>query len=973
MISLSCSQAFYLFNVRRAIEHGLLVVLAFLLIPLTQANTLGYTYDEAGNVKTIRQIADRQLVLSSFTPASGTAGTDVTLIGSGFNPNAALNTVRFNGVTATVMTASLTRLIARVPAGASSGLISVTVGSSTVTSATPFTVLGSLPPPTITSFSPTIGAAGTVITVRGMNFNPTPGATQVQLNQSPVTLREVDQTNLTAVVPANTGSGKLRVTTPAGSAESAEDFIVPPGNLSATDIIARARVSVGGSASLAINQAGKHGVMLFDGTAGSYLTVDFTSFSASTVSYRLYQPNQAQLSAGVVNASNRSIHLPPLPQNGSYTLVLSPGASTANVTVRLSENRSIAVDGVSLSDNISFAGQSLRWLFNAEAGYHLSLGLSGISLTRSVVLYAFTADGQRIGIGACLPSGCALDYENLPVTGLYTVLVVPVDATTGTLTATLSKDIEALLQPGVLLDLALLRHGQKARLSFDEAAQQSPLIRLSNIAVIGTTEAGEAKLRNPDGSLLTLFPFRHGIDIARNLFGLPQSGTHTLLIKPHPQSTRTTMRVALQSSVPLSVDDEPRAVELAAGESGRFTFVAAAGDHVGLGIDNLVTSSSHLEIGVYRPDGGPLTGFSCRVTTRGCGAPLNNLSAGIYTIIITNPVASASASFALLLSSEVTGELVADEPLALSIARRGQRARLTFPGTLGQSVGMGLAAISTMPADRQVILSIYKPSGELWLRIPSHLISPRAFYWALPLLTVDGTHSVLVEPQDAATADLLITLKAGQEIVVDGDPAYAEVLIEGDVSRFTFTAQAGDYLGLAVTDLNFVPRNGCILAVIQPNGGDWMRTSCGSAPEGHAINLENLAAGTHSIVIIPLDYSTGSAVLLLTRDQVDTLPLATDYPVTLERPGQNLRLNFTASPGANMRLSLTGISLSHGLYGFAHVYDSRGRGVTELRFFHGPGGHVDFRLPEDAGSNFHIIVDPPGSATASMTIRIEPR
>jgi gliding motility-associated-like protein len=57
--------------------------------------------------------------ITSFTPSSGAVGTDVTITGSGFDAIAANNTVYFDGVKATITSASATQLVATFPTGTS--------------------------------------------------------------------------------------------------------------------------------------------------------------------------------------------------------------------------------------------------------------------------------------------------------------------------------------------------------------------------------------------------------------------------------------------------------------------------------------------------------------------------------------------------------------------------------------------------------------------------------------------------------------------------------------------------------------------------------------------------------------------------------------------------------------------------------------------------------------------------------------
>ena len=81
--------------------------------------------------------------ISGFAAASGAVGANITVDGTNFiNPSA----VRFNGVSATFTVNSTTQIVATVPAGATTGPITVTTPSGTATSASNFVVSGSTPP-----------------------------------------------------------------------------------------------------------------------------------------------------------------------------------------------------------------------------------------------------------------------------------------------------------------------------------------------------------------------------------------------------------------------------------------------------------------------------------------------------------------------------------------------------------------------------------------------------------------------------------------------------------------------------------------------------------------------------------------------------------------------------------------------------------------------------------------------------------
>ena len=159
--------------------------------------------------------------LTGFTPASGLAGTSVTLTGTGL---AGATAVRFNGTAASFGVDSATQITAVVPAAASSGSVAVTTPGGVASSVASFTVTPS-PIPTLTGFSPASGLVGTRVTLTGTGLT---GATAVRFNGTVATFSVDSPTQITATVPATATSGTIAVTTPGGSATSVASFTVIP-------------------------------------------------------------------------------------------------------------------------------------------------------------------------------------------------------------------------------------------------------------------------------------------------------------------------------------------------------------------------------------------------------------------------------------------------------------------------------------------------------------------------------------------------------------------------------------------------------------------------------------------------------------------------------------------------------------------------------------------------------------------------
>jgi YVTN family beta-propeller protein len=86
------------------------------------------TAQGATSVFTIQ--APPALAITSLSPPAATTSSPIVISGQGFSPIASQNTVLFNGVLATVTSASATSIVANVPLAATTGPVTVQVGSS---------------------------------------------------------------------------------------------------------------------------------------------------------------------------------------------------------------------------------------------------------------------------------------------------------------------------------------------------------------------------------------------------------------------------------------------------------------------------------------------------------------------------------------------------------------------------------------------------------------------------------------------------------------------------------------------------------------------------------------------------------------------------------------------------------------------------------------------------------------------------
>ncbi len=291
--------------------------------------------------------------IGSFAPTSGTPGTAVTITGTNLLD---ASSVKFNGVSATFQVNSTTSITAIVPGSATTGRISVTTtgpGAATVQSSSNFAVGGGVP--TITSFTPTSGGVGTSVTITGTNFI---GATKVTFNTTDQTTFTVNGTGtqITVAVPTGATTGKIKVTTPGGTATSANDFTVIP----APTITSFTPTS---------------------GPTGTSVSITGTNFSGTGFTTTSVTFNNVTSTFHVNSATSLSATVPSTATTGKIK-VTTPGGSatsTGDFTVSTTHNRNVSLSlrkhlvakgSVSASDGFSACVDSVTVLIQRRVSGH---------------------------------------------------------------------------------------------------------------------------------------------------------------------------------------------------------------------------------------------------------------------------------------------------------------------------------------------------------------------------------------------------------------------------------------------------------------------------------------------------------------------------------------------------------------------------------------------------------------------------
>ncbi|TKB68030.1 MAG: peptidase [Nitrospira sp.] len=615
------------------------------------SDTAIYAYDAVGNVSGIMRQPSTTKAIVQFTPSSGLVGTPVTIYGTGFSATPASNTVKFNGTTATVLTASTTVLTANVPVGATTGTISVTVAGTTATSTAVFTV-GTGSAPTLSGFSPAVAGYGETVTLTGTNYDTTLINNRVAFTAGIGAIATATTTTITVPVPGSAQTGPIAVSTAQGRATSVQEFFVAPSGVVAPDIQYTGRITVNGPTVIAsITTPNKNGLMVFDGVAGQRVSLGFSAATVTQWYATVYRPDGVALTTPVpYGIGGGSLNLPVLPMTGTYTIFLDPYSiytGSLTVTVSTELTGTITSGGAAVPIAITRVGQNARYTFSGTAGQTVSLQLSAVTITTGFVSLVKPDGTNLVAPTSFGTGGVVIDTHVLPTSGTYAILVDP-GAYTGNVTLTLynTPDITgAITIDGASVPFTLTVPGQRARHTFTGTAGQQ--LNLGITAVTITNSA--VSLLKPDGTTLSSTTITTaGGTLDPPL--LPTTGTYTILVDPDGIYTGTlTLTLSTELTGTLTINAAPIAVDLSRpGRNARFTVAGTAAQQITGQITNntIPPTTSAVEL---NPDGSTLTfvwvsGASVTIPTQTLA------TTGTYSLVI-NPMGSNSGSLSLQITS----------------------------------------------------------------------------------------------------------------------------------------------------------------------------------------------------------------------------------------------------------------------------------------------------------------------------------
>ncbi len=823
-------------------------------------DTAVYGYDAVGNLTGITRQASSTLAIFQFTPSSGPVGTAVTLYGTGFSATPASNTVKFNGTTATVATASTTVLTTTVPAGATTGTISVTVAGITATSAATFTI-GTGGAPTLSSFSPAVAGYGATVTLTGTNYDTTLINNRVAFTAAIGAVATATTTSITVPVPGSAQTGPIAVSTTQGKATSAQEFFVAPTGVVAADIQYTGRITVNGSTVAAsITTANKNGLLVFDGIAGQRLSIGLSSATITQFAVSVYRPDGGALTTPVTyNTTGGGLDLPVLPMAGTYTIFLNPVSTyTGNVTVTLSTEvmGNITPGGAAVPVTISRIGQNARYFFTGTAGNTVSLQLSSVTITSGYVSLIKPDGSVLAGPTSFNTSGGVIDTQVLPTSGTYAIFIDPSGAYTGNVTLTLynTADVTGTITiDGSSVTPTLTVPGQRARYTFTGTAGQWVNLGFSSVSITSST----VSMLKPDGTTLVSTTIGTGGGSLDPTTTLPTTGTYTIIVDPgstYTGSMTLTLSSALTGSITLDGASVPLSLTRI-GQRARYTFSGTSGQWVSLGLTSVTLTTTTVTL--LKPDGTTLASTSVGTGGGGLEPPSTLPTTGTYTLVV-DPSGIYTGNITLTLMSYLTGTLNLDgTATTATLTPVGRNALYTFSGTAGQWVSVGFTGV-TIPL---TYVTLYKPDGT-YLTATTIGTAGGSLDLTAALPTT-GTYTLAVNPSGAYTGNMTITLSSEVtgSVTINATATAVSIGRTGQNARSTFAGTASQQVTVKITGNTL---GSTTVNLYTPSGG-YQTGTTNSAASFNLSTVTLATTGTYTITMNPTTTATGGLNLQVTN------------------------------------------------------------------------------------------------------------
>lgn len=829
----------------------------------------------------------------------------------------------------------------------------------------------------IVEFTANAGPVGATVQIHGTGFSTTPISNAVAFNGTSATVSSSTANRLVVAVPSGATTGKITVVVSGITATSAQDFTVNSG----------------------IPMPTITGFTPTIGTVGTAITVNGANFDGNVANNKL-RFNGTTAAIASVTATQLGSKVPVFATSGRMSVVtpygnaissgdffVPPGSYTA-ADVGFTGRTTVGAAPAAVT--LAATAKVAMLLFDGTKGQQLGLGVSNVvfSPSSSAHVYVKQPNGDDLITGVYFgPAGQGMSLPTLPATGTYTILIVPNTATNMSLLVSLSQDVTGTIVPGGSpVTVATTFAGQRANLIFQGTLGKRVSLRISGVTLSGGISM-EVSILKPDGTTLAIDTWVSGPDFI-DVQSLPVDGSYTILVDPAyaatVTATLTLYDVPADSTGTITAGGASVPVSTTVpGQSADRTFSGTLGQRISLAVTGVTLTGGTSNIGsvtIFNPDGTTLASLCCVSALDFIDAQTLPAS-GTYKIQF-HPRNGAAGSATLKLYDvppDVTGTIApGGAPITVTTTVAGQNADLTFSGTQGQRISLGITGVSLTDAipsyATYASVLIIKPDGTTLASA-----SPVSTWGFIDTRTLPatGTYTVRFDPANTSVGSGTLTLydvppDITGPIAAGGPAVPVTTTVAGQKADLIFTGTQGQRISLAVSGVTLtggVSSNVATVSIIKPDG--ITLASVGNVSSSAFINLQILpAAGTYTVRFDPTAMSYGSGTLTLydvPPDATGTLTIGgAGVLLTTTVPGQNALATFNGTAGQQVTGHITGNTFAGTTYVYLRKPDNSNLTSTA-------SSAANFNLATQTlptAGVYTIFVDPSGDTTGSVTVNV---
>jgi hypothetical protein len=645
-------------------------------------------------------------------------------------------------------------------------------------------------------------------------------------------------------------------------------------------------VAGGAPVTVTTTASGETARATFSGTSGRSISLKISGVTMSSATVAILKPDGTTLvAASIFGVAGKFVDKKALPVNGTYTIVIDPtNAVVGSATLTLYDvpadaTGSLSLAGPPLTLTTTVPGQNAKATFTGTSGQRVSLKIGPTCCSLKVTIKK--PDGTNLVAATSIgSSGGFIDTKTLPANGTYAIVVDPQSSTVGAATLTLylvPADVVSSITPGgAPVTVTTTTPGQNAKVTFAGTSGQRVALKVAPTCCSLTVT-----IQKPDGTNLvaaTAIGTSGGFIDTKSL---PVGGTYTIIVNPQSAATGsvtlTLYLVAADVVSSITPGGTPLTLTTTTpGQNAKATFTGVANRGIALQIDGVTMGTSttaSFKLSIKKPDGTYLLAATLFGRSGGFIDTKTLPASGTYTIVV-DPQADATGSVTLTLYDvppQVTGTITSGgAPVSLTFTAPYQNGRVTFSGTAGERVTLGINFAPT--ACCTVNVSINKPDG-------TRLVAPVAVASGNGSITgttlpVTGTYTIVVDPFQTATGTVTLTLAdlaadVTASATLGGPAVTVTTTAAGQNARVTFTGAAND--GVVV---KLGPANCCAVAVsvLKPDGTTLAGPTTFSTTGGSFYLPKLPVDGTYTVLLDYVASAIGSVTVQLIRDNTPPTP-----------------------------------------------------------------------------------------------------